>query len=132
MVGNQIGNLTHGLSFSHNLCFKYPNESCEPIINIYVLRNFQWYKKPFNPMGFDPWNHSLKIWESIRTPTPKMETHLGVCRFIPSHSLTLPHSHIPKSMKCDSHASLLPCTFASHYLGREHKIRVTNRFLNQS
>jgi len=34
MVKNQIGNLTHGPSFGHNLCFKCPNESCEPILDI--------------------------------------------------------------------------------------------------
>jgi len=34
MVRSQIGNLTHGPSFDHNLCFKYPNGSCKPILNI--------------------------------------------------------------------------------------------------
>jgi hypothetical protein len=29
-------------------------------------------------MGFDPCNRSLKIWESIKTPTPKVGAHLGV------------------------------------------------------
>jgi hypothetical protein len=43
-------------------------------------------------MGFDPWNCSTKIWESIRTPTPKVGAHLGVWRFIPSHSPTLPRA----------------------------------------
>jgi hypothetical protein len=90
MVGNQIGNLTPGSSFGHNLCFKYPNGSCKPILDIYVPRALQWYKEIFNPMGFDAFNFSLKIWESIRTPTPKVGGHLGVWRFIPSHSPTLP------------------------------------------
>jgi len=36
MVGSQIGNLTHGLSFGDNLCFKCPNGSCKPILDIYV------------------------------------------------------------------------------------------------
>jgi len=40
-------------------------------------------------MGFDPYNHSLKIWKSIGTPTPKVGVHLGVWCFIPSHSPTL-------------------------------------------
>jgi hypothetical protein len=40
-------------------------------------------------MGFDPYNRSLNIRKSIKTPIPKMETHLGVWRFIPSHSPTL-------------------------------------------
>jgi hypothetical protein len=40
-------------------------------------------------MGFDLCDCSLKIWESIETPTPKMGIHLGVWGFIPSHSPTL-------------------------------------------
>jgi len=39
-------------------------------------------------MGFDPCNCSLKIRESIDTPTPKMGIQLGVWGFIPSHSPT--------------------------------------------
>jgi len=31
---SQIGILTHGPSFGHNLCFKYSNGSCEPILDI--------------------------------------------------------------------------------------------------
>jgi hypothetical protein len=92
MVESQIGNLIHGPSFGHNLWFKYPNGLCNPILDIYILRAFQWYKELFNPMGFDPYNCSLKIWDSIGTPTPKVGVHLGVWRFIPSHSPTLPHS----------------------------------------
>jgi len=60
MFGSQIGNLTPGSSFGHNLCFKCPNGSCKPILDIYVSRDFQLYKKLINPMGFDPYNHSLK------------------------------------------------------------------------
>jgi hypothetical protein len=71
--------------FGHNLCFKYPNGSCESSLDIYVLKAFHCYKKTFNPMSFDPCNLLLKIWESIGTPTPKMGAHLGVLGFIPSH-----------------------------------------------
>ncbi len=85
MVRSQIGK-----SFGYNLCFKYPNGSCEPISDIYVFKDFQWYKELFNLMGFDPCNGSLKIPESIGTPTPKVGVHLGVWGFIPSHSSTLP------------------------------------------
>jgi len=60
-----VVNLAFGLSFGHNLCFKYPNGSCKPILDIYAPRDFQWYNKHFNPISFDPYNHSLKIWESI-------------------------------------------------------------------
>jgi hypothetical protein len=87
VVESQIVNLTPGLSFGYNLCVKCPNGSCEPISDIYVPRSFQWYKELFNPMGFDPCNCSLKIWDSTGTPTPKVGIHLGVWGFIPSHSL---------------------------------------------
>jgi hypothetical protein len=89
VVGSQIGNLTPDPFFGHNLCFKYSNGSWNPILDIYVSRAFQEYKGIFNPMIFDPWNCSLKIWESIATLTLKVSAHLGVCGFIPSHSLTL-------------------------------------------
>jgi hypothetical protein len=48
MVESQIGSLIPDLSFGHNLCFKYVNGSCEPILNIYVTRSFQWYREIFN------------------------------------------------------------------------------------
>jgi hypothetical protein len=64
MVGNQFGNLIFDPSFGHKLYFKCPNESCNLILDIYVSRSFQWYKKLFNPMGFVPWNRSMKIRES--------------------------------------------------------------------
>ncbi len=90
MVRSQIGNLIPSPSFGHNLCFRYPNGSCDPIFYIYVPKAFQWYKELFNPMSFDLCNHLLKIQKSIGTSTPKMGAHLGVWGFIPSHSLTLP------------------------------------------
>jgi hypothetical protein len=58
-------------------------------LSIYVPRAFQWYKKRFNPMGFDSCNFSLKIWESTGTPTPKVGAPLGMWGFIPSHFPTL-------------------------------------------
>jgi len=85
VVVNQIGSLTPDLSFDHNMCFKYSNGKCKPILDIYVSRTFQWYKELFNPMNLGPCNCSLKIWESIGSPTPKVGTHLGVCGFMPSH-----------------------------------------------
>jgi hypothetical protein len=75
VVESQINNLIPSPSFSHNLCFQCPNESCKPILDIYIPRTFQWYKKLFNPMNFDPCNYTLKIWKSI-IPTPKMKVHL--------------------------------------------------------
>jgi len=85
-IGSQIANLIFGFSFGHNLYFMYPNGSCKAILDIWVPRTFQWYKKIFNPMNFDPCNCPLKILESIETLIPKVGTRLGVCGFIPSHS----------------------------------------------
>jgi hypothetical protein len=47
-----------------------------------------------------------------------MGVHLGVWRFIPSHSFALPGAW------CDSWASLLACTLASPCLGCKPKVRV--------
>jgi hypothetical protein len=88
VVGSQIVNLIPDLSFAQNLYFRCPNGSCEPILDIHASIAFQWYKDCFNPMGFNPYNCPLKIWKSIETPIPKMGVHLGVWRFIPSHSFT--------------------------------------------
>jgi hypothetical protein len=44
VIGSQTANLTPSLSFGHNLCFKCPNGSCKPILDIFVSINFQWYK----------------------------------------------------------------------------------------
>jgi hypothetical protein len=103
VVGSQIGSLTPGPSFGRNLCFRCPNEHCEPILDIYVPRAFQWYKECHNPLSFDPCNRFLKFQESTRTPSPKVGVALGVWGFTPSYSLTL--SNTPGSMWCDSWAS---------------------------
>jgi hypothetical protein len=50
-----------------------------------------------------------------------MGGHLGVWRFIPSHS---PALNTFGSMKCDSQASFLARTFISPYLGHESKAKV--------
>ncbi len=41
VVGSQIGNSTPDPSFGHNLCFRCPNEQCEPILDIYAPKAFQ-------------------------------------------------------------------------------------------
>jgi hypothetical protein len=107
VVGSQNwrtpGSSTPGPSFGHNLCFRCRNEQCEPILDIYTSRPFHWYKERHNPLRFDPYNRSLKFWESIGTPSPQVGVALGVWVFIPSHSLAL--SCTPGSMWCDSQAS---------------------------
>ncbi len=49
MVESQTANLTLGPFFGHDLCFRCPNGWCEPILGIYVLRAFQWYKELLKP-----------------------------------------------------------------------------------
>jgi hypothetical protein len=112
VVGSQIGNLTSNPSFGHNLCLRCPNGSCEPIVDIYVPKSFQWYKELFNPIGFDPCNCFLKIRKSIVTLAPNVGgAHLGVWGFIPSHSPALL-------------GFLLARTHVSPCLGREPKAKV--------
>jgi hypothetical protein len=118
VVGSQIGNLILDLSFGHNLCFKCPNGSCKPILEIYVPRAFQWYKEIFHPMGFDPCNCSLKIWESIGTLIPKVG-FIWECGGSFPH--TLPHFREHEMWLL---ASFLDHTFASPCLGCEPKARV--------
>jgi hypothetical protein len=88
VVGSQTANLTPGLSFDHNLCYRCPNGSCEPILDICTSIAFQWYKEIFKARGFDLCYRPLKFRESTETPTPKMGVHLGVWMFI----LTLSHT----------------------------------------
>jgi hypothetical protein len=99
VLGNQIGNLTTNPSFSHNLCFKCPNGSCEPILKLFNdIMNFsiQWVL-----------TYTIALWKfgnPSRLQLPKWELtwSVGV------HSLTLskpwdvtlglpswPHPHKP-------------------------------------
>jgi hypothetical protein len=78
LVGSQIGSLTLDPSFGHNLCFRCPNEQCEPILDIYVPRAFQWYKERHKPLSFDPSTRSLKFRESTGIPSLKVGVALGV------------------------------------------------------
>jgi hypothetical protein len=79
VVGSQIANLTLGPSFCHNLCYKCPNGPYEPILDIYTSIAFQWYKDYFNARCFDPYNWTLKFWESWRT----LKSQLWECEFHP-------------------------------------------------
>jgi hypothetical protein len=115
VVGSQTASLTPGLSFDHNLCFRCPNGSCEPILNIYISIYFQWYNEIFKEMGFDPCNHFLKIRESTGTPTPNMGAHLGMWMFI----LTL--SHTPGSLSWHVLLQTLALV-VSPRLGLQHEV----------
>jgi hypothetical protein len=104
LVRSQTASLTHGPSFGHNLCFRCPNEQCEPILNIYVPRAFQWYKNITNHWIFIP---KIVLW-SFGSP-PGLHLPSGSCfRSVRVHSLTF--SYTPRSMWCDSRASSWPAT----------------------
>ncbi len=70
-------------------------------------------------MGFDLYNLFLKIQKSIGTPTPKVGTHLGVWRFIPSHSPTL-----PKTWDVTLRLPFWPAHLQAFCFGRKPKVRV--------
>jgi hypothetical protein len=116
VVGSQIANLTLGLSFGHNLCFKCPNGSWNPILDIYVSIAFQWYKKLFNPLALTP---AITLWRFGSPPgfqIPKVAP-LGVWRFIPSH--------FPSLL-----GFLLAHNLASPCLGHEPKARVATNLVS--
>jgi hypothetical protein len=116
VVESQIGYLTSNLLFGHNLCFKYSNGTCKPILDIHVSKKFEWYKELFIPINSDPCNFSLKIWES-NSQSENPVGNVWVHSFTPSYT--------PRNMKCDFSTSLLACIFASPCLGCEPKVKVT-------
>ncbi len=119
VVRSQTINLTFGISFDHNLCFKCPNEPCEPILNIWFLIVFQWYKELFKPLDFDPWNCTLKIWESICDSNSHNGSSLGSVQV---HSLTL--FALPGTCDVTLRPPFWPTTLQPPCLGCEPKTRV--------
>jgi hypothetical protein len=83
----------------------------------YLRLNFQWYKEFFNLMNFDLLNHSLKIRDSIRTPTPKMGVPLGVCGFL----------HF-QECECDFQVTFPTRTFPFPYFAHGPKAKVWGNF----
>jgi hypothetical protein len=119
MVESQIGNLTPYPSFDHNLCFNHSNGSWKPILNIYVLRDFQWYNKLQNLIRFWPLQSFSKDSE-IHWDFNSQSGNL--IRSVKVHSLTF--SYTPENMKCESQASLLAHTLISPCLSYEPKATV--------
>jgi hypothetical protein len=72
VVGSQIGSLTPGLSFAHNLGCRCPNGQCAAIFNIYASRPFQWHQEHPNARYFAPCCRALNIRESRRTLNPQL------------------------------------------------------------
>jgi hypothetical protein len=117
-LGVASANLTPGLSFAHNLCFRCPNEPRKPNLDIYTSIAFQWYKYFLKARSLAL---AITLWRfesSFATPTPNMEVQLGVWGFIPSHSL-----HSWEHVEC-SRVSHLARNLATPCLGHEPKARV--------
>jgi hypothetical protein len=101
VVGSQnyqtLGSSTPGPSFGHNLCFRCPNEQCEPILDIYTSRDFHWYKERHKQLRFDPSNRSLKfqesLWDSNSTQLPTWE-FTWECECSLPHTFCTPESTI--------------------------------------
>jgi len=116
VVESQTANLIPSLFFGHILCFKCPNVSWNLILDIFVSIDFQWYKKLFNPLCFNPYNRSLKIWESTETPNSQSGGSFRSVRVHSSHFPSLPGFLLARNLTS-------PC------LGREPKARVAIIFV---
>jgi hypothetical protein len=124
MIKNQTDTFISDLSFGHNLCYKYSNGSCEPILDIYVLRTFQWYKEVFNLMGL---TFQIVIWR-FRNPSgfqfPKWKS---TWECVGSFLHTFPHSW---ECDCDSLLALSTHTFPCPCFGREPKAKVVTHVIH--
>ncbi len=72
MVGSQTASLTPDPSFAHNLGFRYPNDQCEAIFDIYSSRPFQCHQEHPNARCFGLCCRTLNIREFRRTPNPQL------------------------------------------------------------
>jgi hypothetical protein len=77
VVGSQIGSLTPGPFFAHNLGDRCPNGQFEAIFDIYASRPFQWPQEHPNARCFAPYCRALNIRESRRTLNPHFFQVLG-------------------------------------------------------
>jgi len=124
VVESQTTNLTLGPSFGHNLCFRCSNGSCEPILDIYILRALQWYKELLKPFLFDP---VIALW-IFKTP-PGL--HLPKWELPWECEGSFPHTFLHSR----EHAVWLPSFRLSPQpckpfcLGREPKVKVATYFL---
>ncbi len=90
VVRSQTTSLTPSLSFDHNLCYKCPNGSCKAILDIYILRPFQQYKKRLDARCFDLCNCVMNFLESRWTP----KSHFRECEWRPHASLKVGLQHL--------------------------------------
>ncbi len=117
--------MTPDLSFGHNLCYGCPNGWCKPILDIYAWIDFQWYKKLFKVISFDPYNCALKIRESIWDFNSQHWSSLNSVRV---HSLTL--LALPKTCDVTLRSSFWPTTLQPLTLVSSPKLGLRQFWLN--
>ncbi len=120
MVGNQIGNLIPNPSFHHNLYFKVPKWFMRTHFRHLHSKSFLMINGIIQSNEFWPLKSTSENLEIHQDSNSQSGNSLGSLGGV--HSFTL--SYIPKSMKCDSRASLLAHTFANLCFGCEPKARV--------
>ncbi len=112
--------MTPSLSFGHNLCCKYPNGSCKPILNIYI-------PKASNDIN----NFSTQwIWP-LQSPSKKRDSNSQSGSSLGSVGGSFLHTLL-HSQKHEMWfpGSLLGRTFVSPCLGHEPKARVATKNQN--
>jgi hypothetical protein len=124
VVGSQTTSLTPSLSFGHNLRFRCPNGQCKPILDIYTSIAFQWHKEIIKVMGFDPWNCTLKIWESFWDSNSQHGSSLGSVRV---HALTL--FALLGACEVTSGSPSWPATLQALCFGHEPKAKVATTLI---
>jgi hypothetical protein len=120
--GNQTANLTHGLFFGHNLCYRCPNEQCKPISDMYISIDFQWYKELFKARSFDPCNRTLKIRESFRDSNSQHGRSLVSVKV---HSLTF--FALPGACEVTPRSSSWPATLQPLTLVTSPRLRLQQK-----
>jgi hypothetical protein len=116
MVRSQIDILIPGLSFGYNLCCEYSNGSCKPILNIYVLKSFQWYKNFSIQWILTP---QITFWKFGSLQGLQFTKWESTWECVSSFLHIFLHSQ-----ECDSQVALLARTFPCLCLGHEPKVRV--------
>jgi len=112
----EIANLIPDPFFGHNLCFRCPNESFKPILDIYVSIAFQWCKQTFQSIGFWPLQLLSEHSGVHRDSNSQGGSSLGSVKV---HSLTL--SFTPGF-------PLLACNLASPCFDHKPKAKVATTF----
>jgi len=111
VVGIQTTNFIPDPSFGHNLCFRCPNGSCKPILDIYVSITFQCIKNSLNHWVL---TFIITLW-TFRSP-PRLQ--LPKWKLFWEYEGSFLHTFLYSQASLLAHNLAIPC------LGREPKVRV--------